>query len=275
MRRALRTLALTLDYAHPAAVTVAWRRGPRAAARYLSEMYRCSKTDAGRYLPTVTLDEIAPVPTEFTVYRPGLWQGSLTLSEVSSLCHLMAARRPHKVLEIGTFRGATTLNLALNAKDAEIHTLDLPPDVDPATTRFDTADVRIIRARAGYAWEGRPEALRIHQHRSDSATFAFETIGGGVDFCLIDAAHSYAYVRQDTAKVLPLMADEGLLLWHDYGRNDFLAEPTSAWGVTRFLHEAADAGIAILHGTSFGLLVVTATTRRRLAAHLDAGDGHP
>lgn len=272
MRHVVRNLLLTLNYMHPAAMAMAVRRGPRAAKRYLSEMYRCSKTDAGLYLPIITLEEVAPVPTEFAVSRPPDWGGSMTITEISSLCHLVAARRPRKVLEIGSFRGLTTLNIAMNAPDAEIHTLDLPPDTNPASTAFNTNDVNIIASRGGYYYESRPEAARISQHYGDTATFDYKEIGGGVDFCLIDAAHSYEYVRNDTAKTLPLMSDGGLMLWHDYGRNDFLADAEDAWGVTRFLHEIADVGVGILQGTSLGILILNEDARRRLSQHLGSAD---
>jgi hypothetical protein len=257
-----------LNYAHPAAITVAWRRGPGATKHYLSEIYRCSKTDAGLYLPVVAPEALAPVSTEFKISRPPDWGGSMTITEIGSLCHLVAARRPHKVLEIGSYRGLTTLNIAMNAPKAEIHTLDLPPDFNPAETLFDNNDANIIRSRGFYYYEDRPEATRIHQHYGDTATFDYAEIGTGVDFCLIDAAHSYAYVRNDTCKTLPLLADDSLLLWHDYGRNDFLAEPEDAWGVTQFLHEIADVGVQILQGTSLGVLLLTAEIRQKLAQRL-------
>lgn len=267
-RHAIRNLLLTLYYLHPAAMTLALRHGPRTTRRYLSEIYRCSKTDAGLYLPVVTLEEIAPVATEFVVSRTPEWGGSMTITEISSLCHLVAARHPRKVLEIGSFRGLTTLNIALNAKDAEIHTLDLPPNAEPASTTFNTNDDNIIVSRGGYYYQGRPEVRHIQQHYGDTATFDYSEIGPGVDFCLIDAAHSYEYVRNDTAKSLALMNDDGLMVWHDYGRNDFLAEPEDAWGVTRFLHEIADVGVGILQGTSLGVLELTRDRREKLAQHL-------
>ena len=268
MRHALRNTLLTLNYLHPAALVMALRRGPRATRQYLSEIYRCSKTDAGLYLPVVSLEEIAPISTEFKVSRPPDWGGSMTITEISSLCHLVAARRPRKVFEIGSFRGLTTLNIALNADEAEIHTLDLPPDFDPADTKFENNDTSIITARGFYYYEGREEAARIRQHYGDTATFDYEEVGCGVDFCLIDAAHSYEYVRNDTAKALRLMTNDSLMLWHDYGRNDFLAAPEDAWGVTRFLHQIADAGVSILQGTSFGILLINDDTRRKLIEHL-------
>ena len=133
--------------------------------------------------------------------------------------------------------------MAMNAPEAEIHTLDLPPDFDPTDTRFENNDAKIIKSRGFYYYEGREEAARIRQHYGDTATFDYEEIGGGMDLCLIDAAHSYEYVRNDTAKSLPLMATGSLMLWHDDGRNDFMADPEDAWGVTRFLHEISDTGV--------------------------------
>jgi predicted O-methyltransferase YrrM len=268
LRHTIRNVLLTLNYAHVAALAVLMRRGTRAAKAYMSEIYRCSKTDAGFYLPIVRIEQIAPMATEFKVARPQDCSGSMTLTEISSLCHLVAARKPHKVLEIGSFRGLTTLNIALNAPAAEIHTLDLPLDFDPDLTRFEHHDANIISSRGFYHYDRRDEVSNICQHYGDTASFDYEQIGPEVDLCLIDAAHSYEYVRNDTTKVLPLMADDSLLLWHDYGRNDFLANPKDAWGVTRFLHEIAEAGVGILQGTSLGILLLTRETKRRLARHL-------
>ena len=269
MRHTIRNVLLTLNYSNIAAIGLAMRRGPGAAKRYLSEMYRCSKTDAGLYLPVVTLEEIAPAATEFKVSRPLDPSGTMTITEISSLCHLVAARRPRKVLEIGSFRGSTTLNMALNAPEAEIHTLDLPPNFNPAETKFENRDAGVINARDVCCYKGREEAAHIRQHYGDTATFNYDEIGGDVELCLIDAAHSYEYVRNDTAKALPLMARDGLMLWHDYGRNDFLAEPEDSWGVTRFLHEIADAGVRILQGTSLGVLVVNDYALGKLSRHID------
>jgi hypothetical protein len=150
----------------------------------------------------------------------------------------------------------------------------LPPSVDATTTKFETNDVNIIASRGGYHYDGRSEAARIQQHYGDTATFDYDEIGAGVDFCLIDAAHSYDYVRNDTVKLLPLLADNSLILWHDYGRNDFLAAPEDAWGVTRFLHELAPAGVGILQGTSLGILIVDEKSRKLLTQCLGLDKDH-
>lgn len=64
------------------------------------------------------------------------------------------------------------------------------------------------------------------------------------------------------------MSETGLILWHDYGRNDFLAEPENAWGVSKFLHELSDVGVRVLHGTSLGILALTAAASEALTARL-------
>ena len=270
MRHTIRNVLLTANYLHPAVVGVARRYGIRGTKQYLAEMYRCSKTDAGRFLPTTSVEDLVKNEAEFRVFRPLNWGGSMTITEISSLCQLVAARQPKKILEIGSYRGLTTLNLAMNAPQAEVHTLDLPPGADPDATQFEHSDRQIILTRTGYFYEGRSEAARIQQHYGDTANFDYAEIGAGVDFCLIDAAHSYAYVRNDTAKTLPLLTDDALVLWHDYGRNDFLPEPEDAWGVSQFMHEIQDTGVRILQGTSFGVLALTPKIKRRLSQHLQA-----
>lgn len=273
IRHIVRNSLLTLNYLHPAAITLALRRGPNVTKRYLAEVYRCSKTDGGLYLPTISLEDLAPTTTQFEVLRAADSGGSMTITEISSICYLIAARRPKKVLEIGSYRGLTTLNIAMNASEAEIHTLDLPLDFNPANTEFAHNDSDIITTRGVYYYEGREQASRVHQHYGDTATFDYERIGGGVDFCLIDAAHSYEYVRNDTIKALRLMDTDSLMLWHDYGRNDFLAEPQDTWGVSRFLHEIASAGVRIIQGTSLGCLILSRENRSGLNKLLDLNGG--
>lgn len=269
-RHMLRNSLLSLAYAHPAALAVLVRRGPSAASTYLTEMYRCSKTDAGLHLPIIAMRTLAPQEASFSVFRPPDADGSMTLTEIASLCDLVASRRPAKILEVGSFQGLTTLNLAKNAPEGEVHTVDLPAGADPGATTYANNDAAIIARRGVCHFAGRPEEARIRQHLGDTATFDFAAVGEGIDLCLIDAAHSYEYVRNDTARVLPWLADRCLLLWHDYGRNDFLVEPEDAWGVTRFLNELAGCGVGIIEGTSLGALELTPDARRSLSEHLGA-----
>ena len=272
MRHAARNALLTAAYVHPAAMRkVISPGGLSEFKRYLAEMYRCSKTDAGLHLPVVRPQEVVPGDVTFQVTRPLDADGSMTLTEIASICQLVAALDPLKIVEIGSFHGLTTVNLARNAPRATVHTVDLPPAALASDTVFANNDAAIIERRQGYVYEGSEVEGRIAQHYGDTATFDFEReIGSGVDLILIDAAHSYEYVRNDTVRTLPLLHRGSVILWHDYGRNDFMTEPEDAWGVTRFLHELRDVGVAVLQGTSLGVLRLDETSRPLLDQHLGA-----
>src|SRR5712672_4241301 len=59
----------------------------------------------------------------------GKRDGNVNLAELAILAQAAAAARPGTiVVEIGTFDGRTTMNLAVNAAPANVFTLDLPPD---------------------------------------------------------------------------------------------------------------------------------------------------
>ncbi len=191
LRKVLRYGLLGLGYGHPAVLSVAIRCGPRAAVRYLKEVFYCSRRAAGFYLPVVRADELICQSTNFSVFRPAdpaEHYASLSLGEISILCALVAAYCPRKILEIGTYRGLTTLNLAMNSSKAICYTVD-------ETNKW-----------GSYIYSGRPEATRIRQFFGSTKTFNFGLIGDNVDFCLIDAGHSYGCVRNDTARVIRLIA---------------------------------------------------------------------
>jgi hypothetical protein len=246
MKRFTRFGLLAVYYFHIGIIVVVMRRGLQAAARYMKEIYRASKLNAGAYLPIVSVEEIVNKPVAFRVYRPDAWICSMTVSEIATLCYLVASKSPRKILEIGTYRGLTTLNLALNAPQAEVHTVD------------------ITDTWGSYYYAENAEVNNISQHYGDSTSFDFfHNIGAGVDFCLIDGGHSYEQVRNDTLKVLPLMADDGILLWDDYGRNDFLADVES-FKVSQFIHEIKASGVGVVYGTNLAILQLNSESKQQL-----------
>jgi hypothetical protein len=136
------------------------------------------------------------------------------------LATVTAAIKPKKIFETGTFRGVGALTMALNAPEAEIYTVDLPDEstaADEATlTNGDKEWVRLSRGCSGAAFEGLPEAERIHQIRANSLTLNAEEIVTGVDLCVIDGGHSYECVKADTENALKILAPNGVIVWDDY-----------------------------------------------------------
>lgn len=157
--------------------------------------------------------------------------GGTRLEELVYLAAVTRLLRPHKIFEIGTFKGRTTTVFALNAPDAEILTLDLPPDFAPEAGSYIRSDAELVRTRNAaefivkYGVEG-----RCRQLLSDSKTFDPRPHAGTVELAFIDGAHTYDYVKSDTEKTALMMAPGGLVFWHDYGGKGRFR------GITEYLH---------------------------------------
>jgi len=154
--------------------------------------------------------------------RPGGEGGSTRLDEWFHLASVTRALQPRRVFEIGTFTGYTTVAFILNsAKDAEIISLDLPPNASvPASQKanYIDTDVDFIQNRklGSYVRDLGLES-RYQQLHCDSMEFDPRPYLASVELAFIDGAHSLAYVRNDTEKVAQMMAARGLVFWHDYG----------------------------------------------------------
>jgi hypothetical protein len=128
---------------------------------------------------------------------------------------------PREVLEIGTFMGHTTRQLAENLPNSIIHTVDLPesfsPDHDPDRT-MPKDDLHLVaRRQVGREFRGQLCAGRIRQHFGDTANWDFAQAGAAT-FFFIDGAHTYEYCKNDSEKCFALCGGKGVFLWHDCDR---------------------------------------------------------
>jgi predicted O-methyltransferase YrrM len=157
---------------------------------------------------------------EELVLPPALWvaPGNQSYSGLAFLVELGRFVGARRVFEIGTYNGATAWCLARNLEAAEVHTLDLPLESQPAL-EFGVSDAgnRIVFERPAY--EVLPLSTgRVVQHWGDSATFDFASWRGSIDLVYVDGAHSHQYVRADTVTALDLVRDSGAVVWDDYWR---------------------------------------------------------
>ena len=137
------------------------------------------------------------------------------LKVISNLAHRL---QPKRIFEIGTFEGRTTLNMAINAPNATIVTLDLPGS-ELGNTQLEIAvgEARYIdKQQSGERFLNHPASSRITQVYGDSATFDFSPYHATMDLVFIDGSHAYDYVLNDTRKALDILAPGGTILWHDY-----------------------------------------------------------
>lgn len=148
--------------------------------------------------------------------------GGTRLNESLVLATVTRVLKPNKIFEIGTYKGATTSLFILNApRDATVVTLDLPPEAqmtDDMRKAYTKVDLRVIRNRkvGSYLAELGLEH-RCQQVLCDSLQFDVSPHRGSVELGFIDGAHTLPYVKSDTLKMAAMMAERGLVFWHDYG----------------------------------------------------------
>jgi predicted O-methyltransferase YrrM len=176
--------------------------------------------------------------------------GNVNLAELAILAQAAAAIPAGSiVVEIGTFDGRTTLNLAINAAPAPVITLDLPPDERAAFALAPGERQYVDKPRPGARFRGcdpawRAAARRITQLLGDSATFDWSPYQGRAGLVFVDGSHAYEYVRKDSETAMRLIAKGGMVLWHDYGRWDGVSRALDELEATRRL------GLRHIAGTS-------------------------
>lgn len=183
-------------------------------------------------LPMISLrvlyDDFDTKRVSLDVLPTGPW--SSPICDVVMIAKLVACHRPRRILEVGSFRGYTTRIIAEHAPEgSQVVAVDRDP-------------------RHGEAYLNTPLADKIERRIGEITHAAFERDPkASYDFMFLDADHSYAAVKKDTDILLPLLANDGIIIWHDYGNWGRLSGRN---GVPQYLHEAAKGiSIAAIPGT--------------------------
>ncbi len=159
---------------------------------------------------------------------------TLPLRELAVLAAICLYRQPRRIFEIGTYQGASTLAIALNTpEDAEVYTLDLDPSTRQ-THKHGLGTGGFPQFEIGFHYRESPVRSKVHQLLGNSATYNFEPLLNSMNLVLVDADHTYEFVKKDTQTALALLAPSGIILWDDYVWTE--RNPACA-GVTRCLNE--------------------------------------
>jgi len=175
-------------------------------------------------------------------------QGNVSFAEVVILAKIAGGVEPgSEIVEIGTFDGRTTLNMAMNSpSNCPIFTLDLPQGDDTAFDVEEGEKSFIDKPVSGARFinSDKEEATKITQMFGDSATFDFSDHFGKAGLFFVDGSHAYDYAKIDTATAMKVIRPGGTIIWHDYG----------VWeGVTKALDEIEaeqQLGLRHIRGTS-------------------------
>jgi len=203
-------------------------------------------------LPRTELSEVLPgiESTSVTIveaYKANL-RATPMLEELGVLLAIVKYVGAKKILELGTFDGSTTLNIAANTPpDARIVTLDLPPNWDGKLS-FEmprdfqnVPDTKII----GRRFHSTPYENKIQQVLGDSAKIDWSALGGPFDLIFIDACHYYDYVVKDTENALKHITPQGVIVWHDYGSFKDVSDAVDETSAKFKVHAIAGTRMAV------------------------------
>jgi hypothetical protein len=143
--------------------------------------------------------------------------GMLPMHELVALLTILSLEQPKEALEIGTFMGYTTRQMAEVMEGGVVHTVDLPDEysAEPQANELPKDDWHLISRRVvGREFVGSPVAGRIRQHRGDTATWDFREAGHPT-FFFIDGSHTYEHAKHDSEQCYALCGGKGVFLWHD------------------------------------------------------------
>jgi len=187
-------------------------------------------------LPSLGLQNLFP-NFDSTVVRlermpKGSWSSPVV--DLATLCKLISLLQPRKVLELGCFRGYTSYGIASHlAENGHLVAMDCNPEHGEAYKNTDVA--KRIERRVGFI---------------DPQMFSEDELGS-YDVIFIDADHRYAAVEHDTQTVLPYLAEDGWLVWHDYANWGYFS---GACGVPEYLSDLSQKlPVVQITGTNMAL----------------------
>ncbi|MBI5223375.1 class I SAM-dependent methyltransferase [Candidatus Micrarchaeota archaeon] len=219
---------------HPGQDPRRWVRNPGPA--------KVLEADLDRLFPGFS--SVAPLTS--SALTPHI-RGDTNPGNLDFLLRVAAWLEPALSVEIGTFRGRSTIALA-QATGAPVITCDYPSDLVRKSPNSGP-DYEYLRTRdqIGELFHGREAELGITQTYADCtspqmlrARLRKALAGRLVDFAYVDAAHTTEGILVPFRTLLPLMAEGGIIAFDDYMKDGFP-------GIVHALVELSREGYVFYH----------------------------
>jgi predicted O-methyltransferase YrrM len=120
---------------------------------------------------------------------------------------------PRVCVEIGTSTGHSTALIAANAPQAQVYTVNIPPEAIAAGEGGKMTTEALEREEIGVYYQKRG-LTNITQILANTAQWEPEM--AFIDVAYIDGSHDTQFVYHDTLKLLKKMHPGSFILWHDF-----------------------------------------------------------
>ena len=186
-----------------------------------------------RFLEVRTGEDVIPdfltSEIHFTSPPIGLW--ATPAADTLAVLKGIVGFESKKILEIGSYKGTTAKLMAENSgPDTRIFTLDIDPD-------------------HGSAFRGTPAEEKITRIIGDSCLENAEK-HAPYDFIFIDGDHSRKGAYRDSLVALEVLANDGVIFWHDYQTTDyFIHRKGSVPEALRLIQQERDIALVAIEGT--------------------------
>lgn len=143
------------------------------------------------------------------------------------------AVQPERIIEFGTFPGASALTMAINSPPkARVVTVDADPSNRP--THVHGLGVGLLDFQVGGMFLDTPWLAKFEQRFCDTRHFVMPLWRGQVDLFMVDADHTYEFVRSATFIAKSMLSPSGVLVWRDY---TWASDAAECEGATRAVNE--------------------------------------
>ena len=125
------------------------------------------------------------------------------LADMLFLLNLAKGRKARRILEVGTYRARTTYAFYLNCPEAEITSYDIQ------NLKSKYRDMLMLEPRVSLRLESFQEAEEKLKREKQ------------YDFIFIDGSHKVDDVVRDSLLAFKIVANGGVIIWHDYRTNGY------------------------------------------------------
>jgi len=159
--------------------------------------------------------QLAPVLDDPTIHSFDYLEdvNERRVRDAECLATVVRNANPAVCLDIGTSTGHSAALMAANAPQAQIYTVNIPPEQVLSGEGGVLTTVALDQEKIGSYYRER-ELTNVTQILANTAYW--EPKIGMIDVAFVDGCHDSKFVYNDTRKVLKCLKPGSFVLWHDF-----------------------------------------------------------